>query len=584
MNRVFLLVLAGQAAFAAGKLPGPTSGIYLGIWANPSLASNQERSIEIREGPAPNGINHAFNLHLVYYQWDAIAQQLDSSGVLQPDTALAGDISHGRVPVISWNCDGSTPNSNHVIAAANASEDAVITATAQALKQYPGPVLLRWFWEFNVLGNNQSCRGDTGGQPTPQVYSDFIGAWTHIWNQFQAAGATNVVFLWNPGNYNEGGNDDPHGFYPGNQYVDWIGIDTYQKTTTGTFQSDFGTFYSDFSGSQYGNKPLMVGENAAQNFADNNTEMQAPYLQGLLADIGAGLYPQLKAYDYFDQVGNAPFDWILDNNNGQGNGGLAEMAVLAGSASFSPGPMLTPGSVANGATYSPGCLVPGSWAQVQGVELSNVTRIWAASDFTGLGNGLPSSLSDVQVTVNNLPAALYYIDSGQVNFQVPAGVSGTVSVQVVRNGVASNAVAAAVAARAPGIFPNIVNGVNYPAAVFSDGEYAGDPSIGPSYRRAKPGDVIQLYATGLVAEPSGVLPVPQANKGVTVTVGTVTVPADYAGQTAYVGEFQINFTLSQQFATLPAGVYPISIQVNGVSSPATINTAPPGPIVLPVQH
>jgi hypothetical protein len=42
-----------------------------------------------------------------------------------------------------------------------------------------------------------------------------------------------------------------------------------------------------------------------------------------------------------------------------------------------------------------------------------------------------------------------------------------------------------------------------------------------------------------------------------------------------VGEFQINFTVPQSFASQAAGLYPISIQVNGASSPTMINTSPP---------
>ncbi|HTA67337.1 MAG TPA: IPT/TIG domain-containing protein [Bryobacteraceae bacterium] len=247
-------------------------------------------------------------------------------------------------------------------------------------------------------------------------------------------------------------------------------------------------------------------------------------------------------------------------------------------------PVLTSGSLANGATYAPGGLVPGSWAQVKGTGLSNVTRSWTGYDFLGLKNNLPTNLSGVQVTVNNVPAAVYYVSPGQVNFQVPTGITGTASVQVISNGTASNTLTAPSAASAPGLFPNTVNGVNYPAAVFPDGSYVGDPNISSVYRSAKPGDAIELYATGVVAEPGGVLPTAQGIPGVAVTVGTVTVPADFAAQTPYVGEFQINFTLSEQFASKAAGNYPISITVNGVSSPITINSIPPGPLVLPVTH
>ncbi len=55
-----------------------------------------------------------------------------------------------------------------------------------------------------------------------------------------------------------------------------------------------------------------------------------------------------------------------------------------------------------------------------------------------------------------------------------------------------------------------------------------------------------------------------------MTLGNITVPAIFAALVA-VGEFQINFTVPQQFANLPETTYAISIQVNGISSPLTIN-------------
>jgi len=249
-----------------------------------------------------------------------------------------------------------------------------------------------------------------------------------------------------------------------------------------------------------------------------------------------------------------------------------------------PAPVLTSGSLANAATYISGGLVPGSWAEVKGTGLSNVTRVWNAFDFLDLGNYLPTSLSNVQVTVNSMAAAVYYISPTQINFQVPTGVTGTASVQVINNGAASNTLTASAAASSPGLFPNPLNGVNYPAAVFAlSGGYPGDPSVSSVYRNAAPGNIIALFATGLATEPGGVIPTAQGISGVTVTIGSVTVPADYAGQTPSVGEFQINFTVPAQFATMPAGNYPISIALNGVSSPTTINSTPPGLIVLPVK-
>jgi uncharacterized protein (TIGR03437 family) len=260
----------------------------------------------------------------------------------------------------------------------------------------------------------------------------------------------------------------------------------------------------------------------------------------------------------------------------KGNGFVVKIAPT-------PLPTLQSGTLANGATYVAGGLVSGSWAQVKGTNLSTTTRIWAASDFTGLGNSLPTNLSGVQVNVNDQAAAVYYISPTQISFQVPAGITGSASVQVITNAVASNSVTAAAATNSPGVFPVILGGTNYAAAVFLDGKIAADPSNGPAFRNAVPGDTVQLFATGLAPSPAGTVVSTTFLSGVTVTIGTVTIPASAAALVA-VGEFQINFTVPQSFASLSPGLYPISISINGVTSPASINSSPPGPVVIPIQH
>ena len=227
--------------------------------------------------------------------------------------------------------------------------------------------------------------------------------------------------------------------------------------------------------------------------------------------------------------------------------------------------------------------MPGSRAQVKGTNLSTITRTWAASDFTGLGNGLPTNLSGVQVTVNGKAAAVWYISSTQVNFQVPEGITGTATVQVITNGQVSNSIATVAATNSPGIFPNTVSGTNYPAAYFTDLKYVGDPANDPAYRKAVPGDWVQMFATGLAPSPAGTLVSQTSLSGVTVTIGTVTIPANPALLQGP-GLFQINFQVPQSFASMPTGLYPVSITINGVTSPASVNSSAPGPVVIPIQH
>jgi uncharacterized protein (TIGR03437 family) len=112
----------------------------------------------------------------------------------------------------------------------------------------------------------------------------------------------------------------------------------------------------------------------------------------------------------------------------------------------------------------------------------------------------------------------------------------------------------------------------------------GDPSLGATFRQGTPGDVVQLFATGLVPEPAGTqVNVQSIGLNTSVTIGSITFPALSTTLVA-AGEFQINFTVPQDFANLPEGNYPITISLNGVSSPGTINSSPPGPVMIPIQH
>jgi uncharacterized protein (TIGR03437 family) len=256
-----------------------------------------------------------------------------------------------------------------------------------------------------------------------------------------------------------------------------------------------------------------------------------------------------------------------------------------GRSAFALGPELISSSrsPANGATYIQGGLVPGSWAQVQGTNLAGVTRIWRDADFAAAAGALPTALSGVEVKVNGRAAAVYFVSPAQISFQVPDDITGTATVQVFRDGVCSNSITATAVARSPGIFPIAVNGKIYAAAVFLDGKITGDPAIHAVFRKARPGDILQLYVTGLAPSPAGVFVDFQPLSAVTVKVGDITVPADGAGLVA-AGQFQVNFKIPDAYATLPPGDYPVSVQVGGVSSPLTINSNPSGPVVIPIQH
>ena len=224
-------------------------------------------------------------------------------------------------------------------------------------------------------------------------------------------------------------------------------------------------------------------------------------------------------------------------------------------------PVLLPGSVANGASFE-ARVVPGSWAQVKGTNLAPVTRIWQPSDF-GNATGLPTTLSGIQVKVNNLPAPVYFISPSQISFQVPQGVSGVINVQVIRDGIPSNVIPGSAAASAPGLFGYAAGTKTYAAAVFANSStVVGDPSVsGNTVRKARPGDRIALYATGLTASPSGVVPAPSGLPGVSGTIGSTAATVEFAGLVG-AGLFQINILVPN----LAPGDYPLVIRYDGQAS------------------
>jgi uncharacterized protein (TIGR03437 family) len=156
--------------------------------------------------------------------------------------------------------------------------------------------------------------------------------------------------------------------------------------------------------------------------------------------------------------------------------------------------ILSENGVVNGAGYQPG-ITAGAWLSIFGDNLAQTTRTWNPS--TEIVNGkLPTSLDGVSVTINNKPAAVYYISPGQINVQAAAeDTVGPVQVIVTNANGTSDPVSAQVATFLPGffLFPR-----NYVAAFHSDGSYIGPPSLFQDLPTtpAKPGEAVILFGTG----------------------------------------------------------------------------------------
>lgn len=87
------------------------------------------------------------------------------------------------------------------------------------------PFFFVFAWEMNN-GNNEWSVTKSGSSN-----NDFVAAWRHMHDIFKQEGATNVVWVFNP-NVPEEAISPYKSIYPGDEYVDWVGLDGYNWGTT----------------------------------------------------------------------------------------------------------------------------------------------------------------------------------------------------------------------------------------------------------------------------------------------------------------------------------------------------------------
>lgn len=233
-------------------------------------------------------------------------------------------------------------------------------------------------------------------------------------------------------------------------------------------------------------------------------------------------------------------------------------------------PSYTLSSIVNAATIESVPLAPNAIGTVFGQDLAYATRGLMAGDIRD--NTLPTLLSGtgVRVLIRNIPAQIYYVSPGQINFLVPANLMpGPANLQVVRDGLAGRAVQIQIGSVSPGLFL-LAPGV----AVTT----RPDGSVVTPEAPARPGDWVVLYATGLgqTAPPQDYGKV--AREAARIAAGGEFVllldgmPVD-PGLVAYVGLtpgfgglYQINLKLPDAAGTSPE----IRIGVGPVLSPAGV--------------
>jgi len=209
-------------------------------------------------------------------------------------------------------------------------QDAVIKKWAQEAKAWGHPFLFAPWWEMN------GAWYAWGRSP------EFIPAWRHFHDVVVGQGATNVTWTWVVNGIWFDPASDPTPYYPGDAYVDWTGLDSYnwglnpaqpdkwinpEQTITPTLK---------LIREAAPNKPLAIVETAASEYGGNKTDWIREMLTTYLPH-----HPEIKAFIWFNwnfKKGENRADWPIESSAPA----QQELRKAIQSSVFVPGPVSLP--------------------------------------------------------------------------------------------------------------------------------------------------------------------------------------------------------------------------------------------------
>jgi beta-mannanase len=308
MSAASLATITARAAPSAR--PGPTATpvpnpIALGVYIPGAPADPTQIDQFTALVGAPPAV-------VMWYQGWATAGARDFSAANMDAVA-----AHNTMPMVTWEpwdytAGVSQPaySLKNIIAGAY---DAYIHQWAHNAAAWAKPMYLRFAHEMN--GNWYPwCVGVNGN-----TAAQYVSAWQRVANIFRQEGATNVRWVWSP---NVGG--AKHGrkgatvstqyntMYPGDGYVDWIGMDGYNWGTSQSWSSwmdlpaVFDATYSSLA--KLTSKPMMIAETASSELGGNKATW---ITQGLANDLPTR-YPRVRAVIWFDE--NKETDWRVNSS------------------------------------------------------------------------------------------------------------------------------------------------------------------------------------------------------------------------------------------------------------------------------
>lgn len=204
---------------------------------------------------------------------------------------LNGVWRRGAMPMITWEPFSYEGHRYSLRAIARGRFDGYLRRSARSVRSFGHPVMVRFAHEMNGGWYPWGVKAEGN---TARVYKR---AWRHVVRTFRREGADNVLWIWCP-NVNQSGNIPFAGQYPGDAWVDWVGLDGFNWGYGGSsysFREIFGRSYRVLR--RISSKPMMVAETGTQRRGKAHWIKQA--LNRQLPNFG-----RIKALVWFNEWAN----------------------------------------------------------------------------------------------------------------------------------------------------------------------------------------------------------------------------------------------------------------------------------------
>ena len=204
------------------------------------------------------------------------------------------------MPILSWepwdNRKGVRQDQFRLRSIVDGEHDDVIDNWARGIALLDYPVVIRFAHEMNGHWYPWSAYAN-GNSP-----EDFVDAWVYIHSRFEQRGAANVIWCWSV-NVNRLLPNRPFvDYYPGDEYVDIVGISGYSVRAGDTFDQVYGSTFSELA--ELTSLPVLVTELGVGGARETRASRMASVMTGLSQE------PSVLGYVWFQKAKRE--DWRID--------------------------------------------------------------------------------------------------------------------------------------------------------------------------------------------------------------------------------------------------------------------------------